>query len=72
MGLLALVAMPLLVGWFAYPDRVRYFAADSDFAPTPAAVLARACTVRGVREVGTYGQDVAVRVALALKRRAGA
>ncbi|MCA8958220.1 MAG: glycosyltransferase family 39 protein, partial [Planctomycetes bacterium] len=49
------LAMPLLVGWFAYPDRVRYFAADSDFAPTPAAVLARACTVRGVREVGTYG-----------------
>lgn len=45
--------MPLLVAWLGFPDRIRYFEHAEDFAPRPAAILARELRARGIEAIQT-------------------
>ncbi|MEE2886969.1 MAG: glycosyltransferase family 39 protein, partial [Planctomycetota bacterium] len=49
------LALPLIVGWAAFPDRIEYHRCAADFAPHSAAVLGRELQRRGVAVAGSYG-----------------
>ena len=50
------LAVPLVIAWSGFPDRVLYFTHASEFGPATAGALVRELSTRGIDQVGTYGQ----------------